>query len=66
MEYHISLATKPIMASDPNGAFPALSQDTFTLQAVPKSRDDCGSLLLDHSGRRGVTGPGATVADCWD
>jgi prepilin-type N-terminal cleavage/methylation domain-containing protein len=66
MEYRISLATKPVMASDPKSAFPALGQETFTLQAVPKSTDDCGTLLLDQSGRRGVTGPGAMVADCWD
>lgn len=66
MQYSISLATRPVMASDPSGPFPALGQDTFTLQAVPKSPDDCGTLLLDQSGRRGVTGAGATVADCWN
>lgn len=66
MEYQISLATKPVTASDPNSAFPALGQDAFTLQAVPQTPDACGGLLLDQSGRRGVTGPGASVADCWE
>jgi type IV pilus assembly protein PilE len=66
MKYSISLATQPVTASDPNVAFPALGQGAFTLQAVPQDEDACGTLLLDHTGRRGVTGAGSTVADCWE
>lgn len=66
MPYRISLATGPVAASDPAAQFPALSADTFTLQAVPLQEDGCGALLLDQSGRRGVTGAGAKVAKCWE
>ena len=65
MKYHISLARKPVQATDPKAVFPAVGDATFTLQAVPDSQDDCGTLLLDQDGRKGVTGAGATVADCW-
>lgn len=65
MHYQISLATKPIAASDPNTQFPALGPAAYTLQAVPEEADECGTLLLDHTGRRGVTGEGASVAACW-
>lgn len=42
---------------------------TFTLQAVPAgsmTNDKCGSFTLAHTGSKGVTGTGATVAQCWD
>ena len=64
-KYRISMAVQPVLASDPKSAFPAAGESTFTLQAVPVEPDECGNLLLDHGGRRGVTGPGATVANCW-
>ena len=66
MKYRISLVSKPIVASDPKAEFPAVGPNTFTLQAVPDDADECGSLLLDQTGRRGVTRPGATVANCWE
>lgn len=64
-KYLISMALQPVVASDPKSTFPAAGGPTFTLQAVPNEPDECGSLLLDHTGRKGVTGPGATVANCW-
>lgn len=63
--YRISLSATGVKAVDPDGAFPALDKDRFTLQADPVDSNECGSLLLDHAGRRGVTGTGASVADCW-
>jgi Tfp pilus assembly protein PilE len=66
MSYTITLARTPVLASDPRGTFPALGQETFTLQAVPQKPDDCGTLLLDQAGRRGITGQKASVKDCWE
>lgn len=66
MTYTITLAKQPVTASNPKEVFPALGQETFTLQAVPQEPDDCGVLLLDQSGRKGVTGQEANVADCWE
>lgn len=65
LKYRISMAVQPVVASDPKSAFPPVGESAFTLQAVPIEPDECGSLLLDHGGRKGVTGPGATVANCW-
>lgn len=65
MGYRISLAKRPLMASDPKTLFPAAGVDTFTLIAEPESPDKCGALLLDHAGRRGVMGSEASLADCW-
>lgn len=65
MAYRISLARQPLMASDPKIQFPAAGEDTFTLVAEPVSSDKCGALLLDQGGRRGVTGPQASLEDCW-
>lgn len=65
MSYTITLARQPVMAAQPKGPFPALGQETFTLQAVPREPDECGTLLLDQSGRRGITGADASLADCW-
>jgi len=64
-EYRITLARAPVKAHDPNNEFPGLGADTFTLQAESEALKDCGYFLLDQSGRRGVTGPSASVADCW-
>lgn len=63
--YRISLVAAVVNATDPKAAFPATSAGTYTLQAVPVSRDACGILLLDSAGRTGVVGAGASVADCW-
>ncbi len=46
-----------------------LTPTTFELAAIPQGaqqRQDanCGTLTLDHVGRKGVSGPG-TIADCW-
>jgi type IV pilus assembly protein PilE len=43
----------------------AVTNTTFTLQAVPAQADPrCGTLTLDQAGTRGESGTG-TVADCW-
>lgn len=63
--YRIALAKVAISANDPKVVFPATSEQAFTLQAVPVEKDACGTLLLDHTGRFGVLGPGAKLADCW-
>lgn len=63
--YRISLVKAAVTASDPKVAFPASSGHAFTLQAVPVAEDACGTLLLDHTGRKGVLGPEAKLADCW-
>lgn len=69
--YNISLATVAVNATDPaapNNVFAASGPQGYTLQAVPVGAqvgDACGTLLIDHTGRRGVTGVGATVAECW-
>lgn len=63
--YRISLAKTAVTANDPKVVFPATSDQAFTLQAVPVDEDACGTLLLDHTGRKGVIGPEATIADCW-
>ena len=46
----------------------SLSTTGFTLQATPQgtmANDACGSFTLDQTGLKGVTGTGATVANCW-
>ena len=63
--YQLSLVGIPFSASDPKAVFPATSNAGFTLQAVPTSADACGILLLDSSGRTGVTGVEAEVDGCW-
>jgi len=63
--YRISLARGQVVASDPKEVFPGAGPDTFTLLPEPEKSDDCGTLLLDERGRRGVTGTGARLADCW-
>lgn len=61
--YRISLAAAPVQSTDPGVAFQATSDLGFTLQATPTHDDACGVLLLDQTGRRGVTA--GKVADCW-
>lgn len=63
--YNLSLSKAPIAATDPKTVFPASSAQGFTLRAVPVGGDACGTLLLDHTGRVGVVGDGAKLADCW-
>lgn len=63
--YRIGLAKTAITANDPKVVFPASSAQAFTLQAVPVDGNACGTLLLDHTGRMGVLGPEAKLADCW-
>lgn len=66
--YDISLANAAVVATDPPVTFPASGAQAYTLQAVPtgaSAGDPCGTLLIDHTGRKGVTGADATVAECW-
>lgn len=63
--YNLSLSKVSITATDPKAVFSASSAQGFTLQAVPVGGDSCGTLLLDHTGRTGVVGDGAKLADCW-
>ncbi len=63
--YRIHLASEPVRSTDPNGVFPATTDQTFTLVAESVDGDDCGAFLLDQAGRRGVTGKNMTVAECW-
>jgi len=65
--YDIALLTQPMKATDPADVFPALGAGAFTLKAVPRGDDPsgCGALLMDHTGRKGITGTDATVAECW-
>ena len=63
--YQIKLTSSVVNATDPKAAFPATTAETYTVQAVPVGEDVCGILLLDSTGRTGVTGADALVADCW-
>lgn len=63
--YQIRLANAPVAAVDPQASFPATTDRTFTIMAVPVGEDACGTLLIDQSGRRGITGADMTVEDCW-
>ncbi len=63
--YRISFATTPVTSNDPKGIFPATTAQTFTLMAVPIEDDACGTMLIDQTGRRGITGADMTVEDCW-
>jgi type IV pilus assembly protein PilE len=41
----------------------------FTINMVPTGamvNDRCGTLSVDQSGARGVSGSGVTVAECWN
>ena len=63
--HRLSLVAAPLQARDPDATFPAVSASTFTLRAEALNGDTCASLLLDSSGRVGVLGESATVAECW-
>lgn len=42
---------------------------TYIAMAVPSGAqlaDPCGSLLLDQSGTRRISAPGASVVNCWN
>lgn len=44
--------------------------NTFLLTATPRAEgpmgsDGCGNLTLDQRGRKGVTGSGKKIQDCW-
>jgi type IV pilus assembly protein PilE len=44
------------------------SVDAYRLVASPlhaSGNDACGSLSLDHTGRRGISGPSSNLQDCW-
>lgn len=47
----------------------SLAAESYTLQATPasssQSGDECGSFTLTSANDKGVTGDGATVAECW-
>lgn len=37
----------------------------YTLTATPIGDDECGNLTLTHTGAKGRSGQGPTVAECW-
>jgi type IV pilus assembly protein PilE len=63
-KYRIVLATLPVTATNPQASFPVTTAHTFTVMAVPVGEEACGSLLMDHTGRKGITGS-ATLSECW-
>lgn len=63
--YRISMTREQVVASDPKEVFQGAGSDNFTLMAEPEKANDCGTLLLDEGGRRGITGTGVRLADCW-
>lgn len=52
-----------------NMTISAVGPNTFTVQAAPtgaQAADRCGTLTLDQTGLKGITGAaGLTPADCW-
>ncbi len=47
---------------------PAVTASTYTLNATPKGTqagDKCGTLTLTHTGNKGFTGTGGSIAECW-
>ncbi len=47
----------------------AVAAQSYTLQAAPtgaQTGDPCGTLTLTHTGQKGITGAGMTVAECWN
>ena len=63
-KYRIVLATLPVTATIPQASFPVTTANTFTVMAVPVGEEACGSLLIDHTGRKGMTGS-AALSECW-
>jgi len=43
----------------------AATPSSYVLTATPTANDDCGNLTLTHTGVKGRSGTGLTVADCW-
>lgn len=43
----------------------AIGTNSYTLAATANNSDTCGNLTLTNTGLKGVTGAGATVANCW-
>jgi len=43
----------------------AATVNGYTLTATPIGDDDCGDLTLTHTGVKGRSGQGLTVAECW-
>ena len=46
----------------------AKAAGSYTLTATPQGKqtnDTCGNLTLTNTGTKGVSGQGATVANCW-
>lgn len=39
--------------------------NAYTLTAAPVSADECGSLVLTHTGAKTRTGVGSSHAECW-
>lgn len=45
------------------------ASNSFTLQAVPQSdqtKDRCGTLTLDHAGKKGILATDISVSECWN
>jgi len=45
------------------------TDNTFTLVATPEgdqTKDRCGALTLDHTGKKGTEASGMTVDECWN
>ncbi|BFI95604.1 MAG: hypothetical protein RSP_11140 [Rhodanobacter sp.] len=65
----LDCATQAQTGNNYQYTLPAYSATSYTLQATPigaqLTRDtSCGSLTLNQTGTRNITGPG-TVAQCW-
>jgi type IV pilus assembly protein PilE len=43
----------------------AATLSSYVLTATPTANDDCGDLTLTHTGVKGRSGSGLTLADCW-
>ena len=37
----------------------------YTITATPVASDDCGNLLLSHTGKKSRSGTALSEADCW-
>ncbi len=62
------LSKSPISGAEKyrHSVLPGTTATSYTLQAVPVQTDQCGTLTLDQTGLRGVSGTHtATVESCW-
>lgn len=41
------------------------TSNAYTVTAAPISTDRCANLTINHTGAKGRTGTGPTVAECW-